>query len=122
MDVTVRSDSNGVILDLDGKFLTMADNMALRTAVRAATRDQPGRIVLDLGKVSYIDSCGIGELVNSLVYVRNQGGSVALLDPPQRIRKLLVIAKLDGIFEILENEQPAVADGKAILLEHPKCG
>jgi anti-anti-sigma factor len=58
MNITSRFHGNCAILDLDGQLLSRADTMELRNAVSEAARNQPRRIILDMGKVSYIDSCG----------------------------------------------------------------
>ncbi len=109
MNVTARSDGNCIIIDLSGKFLTYADALELRNAVTTAARKQSVRIVLDLGKVDYIDSFGIGELINSFLHVKSQGGRLALMDLPRRVRNLLVVAKLDTVLEILPDNESAFA-------------
>jgi anti-sigma B factor antagonist len=64
------------------------------------------QFVLKMNAVSYIDSCGLGELVCIYTSVRTSGGNVRLLAPSQRVRELLNITKLDTIFEILEDATP----------------
>ncbi|MGH9802069.1 MAG: STAS domain-containing protein, partial [Blastocatellia bacterium] len=66
------------------------------------------QIVLNLSGVSYVDSSGIGELVSSLTTTKNTGGKLKLLNPPKKIKDLLMITKLLTVFEIHEDEQSAI--------------
>ena len=111
MNITTRSIGNCRVLDLNGRIVLGADTEAVRNAVREAVKDNPKKIVLNLCNVSYVDSCGIGELVSSYTHVRSQGGNLVLLNLTKKIRELLVISKLITVFETFENEKLAVADG-----------
>ena len=64
------------------------------------------QFIVKMSDVSYIDSCGLGELVSLYTSIRNSGGNVRLLAPSQRVRKLLNTTKLDTVFEILEDATP----------------
>jgi anti-sigma B factor antagonist len=78
----------------------------LREAVVRSLAAGHRQFVLKMDAVSYIDSCGLGELVSIYTSVRNSGGNVQLLAPSHRVRELLSITKLDTIFEILEDVTP----------------
>ena len=66
-------------------------------------------ILIDLGGVSFIDSAGFGELVACKKRARERGGDVKILQPAERVRALLVMTLLSQVFEILEDEETAVA-------------
>jgi anti-sigma B factor antagonist len=70
-------------------------------------------VLLDLAGVRYIDSTRLGELIAAHVTVSRQGGRLKLVATPERIRELLVMAGLDGIFErfdTVEDAQKTVVD------------
>jgi anti-sigma B factor antagonist len=72
-------------------------------AVRKALLDslKKGRNVLvDLSKVTYIDSSGIASLVEGLQVARRQRGELALVAVNQRVRRVLELARLDKVFLI----------------------
>ena len=72
-------------------------------AVRRALLDslKKGRNVLvDLSKVTYIDSSGIASLVEGLQVARRQRGELALVAVNQRVRRVLELARLDKVFQI----------------------
>ena len=80
-------------------------------------KDQP-RIVLDMGDVHYVDSGGIGELVESFTAARHRGGAIKLLNVTQRLNDLLVITKLLNVFECFESEEEALDSFDRPLVAH----
>jgi anti-sigma B factor antagonist len=65
--------------------------------------------LLDLRSVTYISSTGVGSLIKCYRSVLKQKGHVKLLSPSQSVRNILGISKLDGVFEIYDNETAALA-------------
>lgn len=61
--------------------------------------------VIDISKVRYINSSGIGVLITILTKFRNKGGELVLLQPSEHVKKLLLITKLNNIFKIVETEE-----------------
>ena len=66
------------------------------------------RLVLDLGRVAYIDSSGLGALVKVLKKTRLVGGDVRLAELEPEVRKVLELTRLDKIFEISRTTEDAV--------------
>jgi anti-sigma B factor antagonist len=61
-----------------------------------------------LGKVSYVDSSGIGELVSSFTTINREGGQLKLLNLSQKIQDLMTITKLHTVFDVYEEETGAL--------------
>lgn len=59
--------------------------------------------VIDVSEVKYINSSGIGVLITTLTKFRNAGGDIVLLNPSDHVQKLLVMTKLNAIFNIEED-------------------
>jgi anti-sigma B factor antagonist len=93
-----------MVVDISGR-LSILDRQ-IRDTVRDLLAAGHRQFILKMSDVSFIDSCGLGELVSIYTSVRNSGGNVRLLTPSQRVRQLLNTTKLDTIFEILENAAP----------------
>ena len=66
-------------------------------------------MIVDFTKIDYIDSTGIGELVGYLGKFTNQNRKLILVNPSERIMKLLKLAKLDTVFKIYSTEEEAIA-------------
>ncbi len=60
-------------------------------------------MVIDLEKVRYISSSGLGLLITLLTKMKNAGGGLFLTAPSEHVKKLLLITKLNGIFTVLES-------------------
>jgi len=60
-------------------------------------------MVIDLEKVRYISSSGLGLLITLLTKMKNVGGELFLTAPSEHVKKLLLITKLNGIFTVLES-------------------
>jgi anti-sigma B factor antagonist len=98
-----------LVVNVSGR-LTVLDTV-LRETVRHCLQAGYRQFILKMSDVSYIDSCGLGELVCIYTSVKNSGGNVRFLAPSERVRELFSTTKLDTVFEILEDakafEDPA---------------
>ena len=65
--------------------------------------------VIDISDLRYINSSGIGVLITILTKFRNKGGEVCLVKPSENVKKLLIITKLNAIFNIADTEQEALS-------------
>src|SRR5262252_3591256 len=97
-----------VILKCDGRITVGKEASALRTATDALNSAGRRNLVLDLAKVDYIDSTGLGALVMIANSMRKNGGNVKLLNLNRRNIELLVMTKLATVFEIFNEEHDAI--------------
>lgn len=96
------------ILDLDGRITVGPEATALRERVTALTQTGVSSLILNLAKVDYIDSTGLGALVVCATGGRKTGLKVKLENLNRRNIELLVMTKLATVFEIFADEQDAV--------------
>ena len=71
------------------------------------------RLILNLAYVKYMDSSGLGELVQAFTAARNRGGSLKLLNLTKRLNDLLVMTKLLTVFDCFDEEAAALASFNA---------
>ena len=108
MTVSERTSGPVIVLDVKGA-LTLPDGAdLLRDKVRSLLQQGLKHMLVNLGEVPYMDSGGLGELVQSYATVTRQGGQLKLLNTTQRINDLLVITKLSTVFDLFDNEAAAV--------------
>lgn len=111
----VRQTSDVTILDLNGR-LSLGEALAfgpgsglvLSETIRGLTKKGQKKILLNLAGVTYVDSSGVGQLVGALTTARNQGGDIKLLKPSIHVLDLLKTTKLDGVFDIQDDEAAAI--------------
>ena len=109
MKTTVRTVGPVSVVDLSGKITIGEGDVVLRDKVHELLESGHKKILLNLEKVSYMDSAGIGELVACFKRAREKGGTVKLLRPSGKVEDLLQLTKLWEVFEIFSEEQPALA-------------
>ena len=96
------------ILDLDGRITVGPEATALREKATALTEAGVRDVVLNMAKVDYIDSTGLGALVICATSRRKSGGNVKLVNLNRRNIELLVMTKLATVFDLFTDEQDAV--------------
>jgi anti-sigma B factor antagonist len=102
-----KTESGTTVLALEGK-LTVGDACtSLRDAVRRELEQGNKTLVLDMEKLQYIDSSGLGILVSCLMAARHNEGDLAVSNVPSRIRDLLHVCRLDTIIQLLEQANPS---------------
>jgi anti-sigma B factor antagonist len=97
------------ILTLKGKLMGGPDTSALHDRVHSLIADGINHVVLDLSKVKWINSSGLGVLMASLTSLRNAGGDLKLANLARKIESLLLITKLITVFETYDSVNRAVA-------------
>jgi len=65
------------------------------------------KVIIDLGSMNFMNSTGLNVLINILTVTRNKGGEVVIVNVPDKVRKLLLITKLDSVFDIEETIEQA---------------
>lgn len=109
MTVSERTVNGITILDVTG-HVTLNDGAdQIRDKVKAVLADGKRHVLINLGQVSYMDSAGLGELVQAYSTVSKSGGALKLLSPTKRLKDLLIITKLATVFESHDEEGTAVA-------------
>ncbi len=83
---------------------TLADEL---TAVASATNAP--KVVVDLSAVEFLDSTGLGVLVNARKEIAAADGRLAIVSTSARITKLFTITGLDEVFDVHTDVDSAVA-------------
>jgi anti-sigma B factor antagonist len=101
---------NITIIDLDGRITVDDDaDIVLRDTLRNLLKQGRAKLVLNLERVPYIGSAGMGRIVHAYISATRQGGSLKLLRVTARVHDLLVITKLLPVFDIFDSEAEALA-------------
>lgn len=109
MDITSRKVGDVLLLAVAGNITLGSGDTVVGDAIRAALGAGESKIVLDLRGVPHVDSFGVGELVAAYTSARRRGATLKLLKLGPRVRDLIGISGLDGVFEIFDDEAAAIA-------------
>ena len=108
LEIQQREREGVILLDLSGRITVGSEATSLREKVNELAAAGFKNLVLNLEKVDYIDSTGLGALVICSTSLRKAGGNVKLLNLNRRNIELLVMTKLATVFDLFSDEQDAV--------------
>jgi anti-sigma B factor antagonist len=100
-DVAVVKVTGDITLNKGGDVL-------LKDKVQSLLQQGQTKILIDLSGVPYVDSAGLGEMVQAFATARNRGGSLKLLHVTKRLHDLLIVTKLLTVFDTFDNEADAL--------------
>ncbi len=105
MNVKVSDQNDVAIFQIEGEI-----NISTSPELKKNFEKKPSKkVVIDLEKVSYIDSSGLATLVEILKKTKSQGGSLGLAGLTEKVKSLFEITKLDKLFLIYPNQKEALA-------------
>ena len=95
------------ILDISGEIIGDA-RLDLNKVIQQEVESNRKGLILNLEEVPMMDSVGLGMLVGVYTSPTRKGAKVVLLNAGRSVRYLLVITKLDQIFEKYDEEDEAL--------------
>ena len=107
LTLATRTKDGILIVDCSGRIVHGEEASLLRSTVKNAL-SRNNRIVLDLGEVNYIDSGGLGILVELRTSAQNAGGAIKLARLTKHVSDLLQITKLLTVLDVYNSEAEAV--------------
>lgn len=104
----VQVSQAGTIVSVCGE-ITLDDSPQFHARLVQIVEKSPPRLIIDLAKVTHIDSAGVGTLVEVFRRVKNAGGRMYLSGLTPRVRGVFEITKLDRFFPIVETPDEALS-------------
>lgn len=112
MKLTDREQNGIVILEPKGKIMGGPDASLLHDKLYECLENGKKRVIIDLAKVDWMNSTGLGILISSYTTLRNQEGDLRLANVTEKIRSLLIITKLVTVFESHDSVEDAIKSFK----------
>ena len=94
--------------NVDQESIDETNTWDLGPTLRRALYVQGPKMWIDLTRVSFIDSSGLGMLVRLLISMRKNGGDLKLCNVPPDIHKVLKTTNLNKLFDMHESEEDAI--------------
>jgi anti-sigma B factor antagonist len=105
---TPASPNQSEVLPLEGEIdLHVSPRVSASLAQLIAKK--PARILVDLSRVSYVDSSGLAVFIEALQSVEKYGGKFAIVGMQETVRSIFEIARLDQVFRIFPDLKAASA-------------
>ncbi|HJT18343.1 MAG TPA: anti-sigma factor antagonist [Thermoanaerobaculia bacterium] len=108
VNIETRKKGDVIIVDFQGRLAIGVGDELLPTLIEQLLNEGNKKILLNLSDMDYIDSNGLGELVQSLKTSKRFGASLRLLKPQDRVRNTLRLTNLLPMFSVYESEADAL--------------
>lgn len=108
MDARVESFDDVDVMRVTGRVDLVTSN-TLKDNIRERLQRQRTNIVLNMERVDFINSSGLGAMVSILKDVRLSGGRLVLSNLAPYVQEIFEITQLANVFEIFSTEADAVA-------------
>src|SRR5439155_575394 len=108
MNIETRKKGDVVIVDFEGRLAVGVGDDLLPRLIEQLLGEGSKKILLNLSEMDYIDSNGLGELVQSLKTSKRYGASLRLLKPQDRVARTLRLTNLLPMFSVYESEAEAM--------------
>jgi anti-sigma B factor antagonist len=106
--ISTRKVDGVMVVDISGRIV-LGEGGSLREAVNAVLFGGEKKLLMNLAEVNYIDSTGLGELINTHTTVLKHGGQIQFVKLTNKVRDLLQITKLYTVLDIKDDEAEAIA-------------
>ena len=108
MNFKIDERYNAVVVELKGNVMGGPDGASLLDQLREQKDSGKKNVVVDLSRVKFMNSSGLGMLISGMTTMRNGGGDLRLANVADRIRSLLMITKLITVFKHYDSVNEAV--------------
>ena len=86
----------------------LAASLELTELSKAIRVENDTKVLIDLSKVSRIDSTGLGVLMNCYCHAIKNSGALKLLHPDASVKRVLSVTRIDSVLQTFEDENTAL--------------
>ena len=97
------------ILEIKGKLMGGPETAEIHTRVKDLVENGVKKVVIDLGKVTWMNSTGLGALMSSLTTMKNADGDLKIARATDKVKSLFMVTKLITIFDRYDSVEDAVS-------------
>lgn len=112
MSFNVSERYNSVIIEFKGNVMGGPDAVSLNEKLHELIESNKTNVVVDLSKVKFMNSSGLGMLIGALTTMRKAGGDLRIANATDKIESLLIITKLITVFKHYKSTDEAIESFK----------
>ncbi|MBE0646120.1 MAG: STAS domain-containing protein [Bacteroidetes bacterium] len=109
MQIKETIEGDVVVLALKGNLMGEPETTEFREKIKSLVRDGFLKIVLDVAKIKWINSSGLGALIAALATVNGSGGDMRIANVTDKINSLFMITQLIKVFKSFDTIERTVA-------------
>lgn len=107
MDVLTRSEGSVLVVKVNGDRIDASAAIGFKEAVRTASADGDGAVLLDLTDVQFIDSSGLGAIVASMKALGKER-TMVLAGLTENVAKVFKLTRMDSVFAVFATIEAAL--------------
>jgi anti-sigma B factor antagonist len=96
------------ILEVKGKLMGGPETAEIHNRVKDLVANGVTKVLIDLGKVTWMNSTGLGAMMSSLTTVKNAEGELKIARATEKVKSLFMVTKLITIFDNYETIEEAL--------------
>jgi anti-sigma B factor antagonist len=108
MTIEERAIGSVVVLEVSGRLVLGDGDQLLKECIASHFEKGNRHVLLNVSKLSYVDSSGLGVIVASFLSARSVGGALRLISPSSRLQQLLAMAKLLTVVDVCNSDEEAI--------------
>jgi anti-sigma B factor antagonist len=109
LEITQREENGIYLLALSGRLVLGEESNGVRAIVDKLLASGATKIIINLEHVTFVDSAGLGSLIEAHRKTKAQGGRLLLSNLGPKFKQALEMARLLNIFETSPTEAGALA-------------
>lgn len=109
MKVLTERKGDVTVLRLRGTLMGGPDSQVFEEVLSKAMGEGTSRVLVDMSDISWVNSTGLGILIAGHRTVAASGGALKLLHVSKRIESILMVTKLNTLFDNYDDEEKAIA-------------
>jgi anti-sigma B factor antagonist len=106
-DASIETVGNVSVLTLSDDFLDASNAPALKQQVTTLV-ERSCRLVIDLGRVEFVDSSGCGAILTCLRQVNGMGGKLVVCGVTRPVRALFELVRMNRILDVYDSRDGAI--------------
>ncbi len=108
MQIKEEKHDDVTVITLKGKMMGGPETLAVHEKVKELAENKDNKVVIDLSKVKWMNSSGLGILIGCMTTLKNAGGELKLAAVTEKVQSLFMITKLVTIFDTEDDVEIAI--------------
>ena len=110
MKIKEKIENHVAILNLHGKMMGGPEQEECHNRIKELLEDNMKWVVLDMGKVEWLNSSGLGLLMSCYTSCRNAGGDMVIARAARKVNSLFMLTQVVKVFDTFETTEEAIED------------
>jgi|TARA_R110002049_G_scaffold44333_5_gene129999 anti-sigma B factor antagonist len=108
MEVSAKTEDRFCVVSVMHQRIDAAAALEFKEAMRQTTADAPNVVILDLHRVDFIDSSGLGAIVATMKHLAPQR-SLVLAGLTPAVEKVFKLTRMDSVFSVFNTLDAALS-------------